>query len=86
MNINGRHECGGAIISDRWIITSASCLVGKVTRPYRNLAVITGLPVANFRQAYSVDVILVPEQYQPENKTSSHDLALIKVIKQIRID
>ncbi|XP_044009930.1 chymotrypsin-2-like [Aphidius gifuensis] len=66
-------------------ITSASCLVGKVTRPYRNLAVITGLPVANFRQAYSADVILVPEQYQPENKTSSHDLALIKLVYPIKL-
>lgn len=48
-------------------------------KPYHNLVIIAGSSSLRYKSAYHADVILVTVEFQPNNATSSNDLALIKV-------
>ena len=38
----GQHYCGGALVNENWVVSAASCLVGRSARVYRNVQVRLG--------------------------------------------
>ncbi|XP_032794809.2 coagulation factor IX isoform X1 [Daphnia magna] len=79
---NNRHFCSGFIYSEKWVVTTASCIVGKIAS---NLKVITGQldfttpdPHEEIHPVYRI----VPfSEYDATNQL--HDLALLQLTNNI---
>ncbi|XP_059350262.1 coagulation factor IX-like isoform X2 [Daphnia carinata] len=79
---NNRHVCSGFIYSEKWIVTTASCIVGKTAS---NLKVVTGqqdLTVLDPHEEIHAVYRLVPfSEYDATNKL--HDVALLQLTNNI---
>ncbi|KAI9559773.1 hypothetical protein GHT06_013779 [Daphnia sinensis] len=79
---NNRHFCSGFIYSAKWIVTTASCIVGKSAG---NLKVITGqqdLTVLDpHEESHAVYRIVPFSEYDPTNQL--HDVALLQLTNNI---
>ena len=76
----GRRLCGGAIIAQNWILTTAHCLSrGTQTEGIRVKAGQTNLTNGSWEQ---VERIIIHAEYNP--LTSEHDIALVKLKEPAR--
>ncbi|KAI9559774.1 hypothetical protein GHT06_013780 [Daphnia sinensis] len=79
---NGRHFCGGFIYSEKWIVTAASCIVGKVAS---KLQVVVGqlelTAVDPNEEAIQVYQIYPFDGYDSVHQV--HDVAMIQLTKNI---
>ncbi|XP_057365133.1 chymotrypsin-1-like [Daphnia carinata] len=82
---DGRHICGGFIYSPRWIVTAASCIVGK---SYTRLNVVAGqLSLLNpdiNEQIMTVYTLNPIPEYNSTNK--ANDIALVRLTAGIVFD
>jgi secreted trypsin-like serine protease len=75
------HFCGGSIISDRWIVTAAHCLVD--TSP-KDVIVTVGTHKLGYGGArHSVNRVIVKKDYDRSN--SDNDIALLELVKPVAL-
>lgn len=72
------HQCGGCIISNRWILTSAHCTWHG--RP-NLLLVAIGAHTQSDGYIYRIDTVAIHPNYNPEGVVN--DIALIRTINEI---
>ncbi|CAF4882645.1 unnamed protein product [Pieris macdunnoughi] len=72
--------CGGAIISDRWILTAAHCIQDLSARYLRVLAGTNSKSSGGTR--YKVDKIVKHEKYTP--RPNVNDIALLRTTEKIK--
>ena len=78
------HFCGGSVISNRWILTAAHCVVDL--EPH-HLKVIAGTTVLNGTRGQSRNVnriLLMKQKYNPQ--TYNNDIALLQLFKPLTLD
>ncbi|XP_055321368.1 chymotrypsin-1-like [Sitodiplosis mosellana] len=75
LQVNKRHNCGCAIVSEKWVVTAAHCVAGQSAK---NLEIYVGSnDLKNGGTSYKVEKIIAHEQY---NKPAyAYDIAVVRV-------
>lgn len=72
------HFCGGALISGRWVLTSANCVYDKLPN---QVLIVAGAHSIYDGSIYGCEIITRHPQYNPT--TRANDLAVLKTSREV---
>lgn len=81
-----RYHCGGAIISEQWIVTAAHCTQGRLTYP-ENLRVLVGATdIRTDGKEHAVAEIILHKGYRGFANNFEHDISLVMLANTLHWD
>ncbi|XP_028821961.1 chymotrypsin-like protease CTRL-1 isoform X2 [Denticeps clupeoides] len=82
LHYNGRHICGGTLISSNWLLTACHCIVSTNPIPWTvYLGILSQSGVNPNQQSFSVKTIIPHPQYN--NTLYNNDVALIQMASSV---
>lgn len=75
------HFCGAGIISDRWLLSAASCTQGIYSDSQNVLAVIGAHHRKTDGRTFKIELILNHQQYNPQN--NFNDISVLQTAEKI---
>lgn len=75
------HSCGGALLSDRWILTSASCVYNGGSFQYNQAIIVVGGHDLREGHSYICDFVKTHEYF--DYSTRENDIALARTSRPI---
>ncbi|XP_044001142.1 serine protease 44-like [Aphidius gifuensis] len=80
------HICNGIIISSKYILTAASCVVADRNKFYGNIQILSGTnDLTENGEIHKVAYTIIHEEYDPHNFWI-HDIAILKLEDEINFD
>lgn len=80
---NSKHFCGGAILSERWILTAAQCTQGPYSSP-KNVYIVAGAPIlSNSGLSYDLDKIVNHQEFNWEKR--ENDISMMRTARSLNI-
>lgn len=83
--VDAKHYCSGAIISERWLLTSAQCTQGANAEP-ANIFVVVGVTnVSDGGDRYELAKIVNHPAFEMARRRRVNDIAMLKTTQNIRM-
>ncbi|XP_005181909.1 trypsin-1 [Musca domestica] len=82
LQLNGRHHCGGSIISETFIVTAAHCTINQNPALMKVVVGTTDLVAGNGKTLNAAQFIIHP-QYNPQSQ--DYDMSLIRLAEPLQL-
>lgn len=80
---DSKHFCGGAILSDHWIVTAAQCTQGPKSTP-ENIFIVAGLTyISNKGVTYELEKVINHPGFDWDKR--QNDISMLKTNRQIQL-
>ncbi|XP_076766920.1 uncharacterized protein LOC143433467 [Xylocopa sonorina] len=85
---NGRHFCGGTLVTQKHVVTAAHCIRGIVSAPYHDFTVVTGtISLKSGGQSHRVAAAVYNPDFKPTASESfANDVAVVTLADTVRVN
>ncbi|CAL7944351.1 unnamed protein product [Xylocopa violacea] len=88
LRLNGRHFCGGTLVTQKHVITAAHCIHGIVSAPYNDFTVVTGtISLKSGGQSHRVATAEYNPNFKPNASQSfANDVGVVTLADTVRVN